>query len=106
MESARRPRRYSKGWVWRRKRKGSKPAFQGVGAQHTRTPGSSRRYPPARLRVVTKTNRAAPEGKSGKRDRRPRGLGSAASIKPERTTEAASGATEPLVACLPILGIQ
>src|SRR5215210_1717785 len=37
MESARRPRRYSKGWVWRRKRKGPKPAFQGVGAWYTRS---------------------------------------------------------------------
>ena len=71
----------------------------------TREVGTFRRYP-SRLRDVTKTNRAAPEGKSGERDGRSRGLGSAASIKPETTTEAASGATEPLVACLPMLVIQ
>src|SRR4028118_419014 len=38
-----------------------------------------------------------PGGQSRERDRRPWGLGSAASINPETTTEAASSATEPLL---------
>src|SRR4028119_532530 len=38
-----------------------------------------------------------PGGQSKERDRRPWGLGSAASINPETITEAASSATEPLL---------
>ena len=63
MESARRSRRYSKGRVWRRSVRGRSLRSRVLGP-NTRGPASSRRYP-SRLRVVTKTKGAAPEGRPG-----------------------------------------